>query len=214
MPIALESIPRTGNATEPIGALNAKPAAAQEPLSKISAEARGAANALNGLLIAAPVDLAAISAEIRRHPELESLVVRLGESLGLSADETVKTVEEAVVVLGTHRLRMLIDLWAMSASGPDPGPGGSSAESRGSVATPEVRYLENLLCRLGYESTRASSNAQGSFDRRAGAESDPLSLLTDFFMRDFFSLLPVIQPSVTSLAEGSRIPRLGENSSE
>jgi len=152
---------------------------------------------LRDLLISAPIDLSGISDEIRRHPDLESLVLRLGVSLVLSPDEPLSTVEEAVVVLGTSRLRVLIDLWSSSDSrtigtfaANSRLPSGESASLGGS---PEADYLSNFLRCL-------ESDSSGNGERLAAWASkiptDQLHTLTDLFMRDFFSLLPVIQPTV------------------
>ncbi|MGH9572296.1 MAG: HDOD domain-containing protein [Candidatus Acidiferrales bacterium] len=73
---------------------------------------REAAHRLTKLLASAPVDLSGVSNEIRRHPDLESLILQPAVSLVPAPDEPLSTVEEAVVVLGTSRLRTLIDLWS------------------------------------------------------------------------------------------------------
>lgn len=87
-------------------------------------ENREAAHRLTKLLASAPVDLSGVSNEIRRHPDLESLILRpavslvpsLVPSLVSSTDEPLTTIEEAVVVLGTNRLRTLIDAWSSTNS--------------------------------------------------------------------------------------------------
>lgn len=160
-------------------------------------EKNEALDRLRDLLISAPIDLSGISDEIRRHPDLESLVLRLGVSLVLSPDEPLSTVEEAVVVLGTSRLRVLIDLWSSSDSctigtfaANSQLPSGESASLSGS---PEADYLSNFLRCL-------ESDSSGNGERLAAWASkiptDQLHTLTDLFMRDFFSLLPVIQPNL------------------
>ena len=152
-------------------------------------------DSLNALLESAPIDLAAISEEIRRRPELEAQVVRLGRSLGLSSDETVNCVEDAVVVLGAQRLRVVIDLWAMRPNGAarlSPITPGADAPAVGNPGAPEVEYLERLLRRLSDEAATP------------GAAGDRLSILTDCFMQDFFSLLPVIQPNMAPMMERLR----------
>jgi hypothetical protein len=121
---------------------------------------------LTRLLHAAPIDLAAICAEIRTHGELEALIMRLTGSLVLSPDEPLSTVEEAVVVLGTERLRVLIDLWCSSEttasgrSGPSQEASAMDRQKRSttrsgsganpsSLNCPEMRYLRiaaALLC--------------------------------------------------------------------
>lgn len=88
-------------------------------------ETREAAHRLAKLLASAPVDLSGVSDEIRRYPDLESLILRPTASLAVSSlapslvsslvpstDEPLSTIEEAIVVLGTNRLRTLIDLWS------------------------------------------------------------------------------------------------------
>jgi HDOD domain len=79
-------------------------------------EARAAAHRLTKLLTSAPIDLSGISNEIRRHPDLESLILRPDISLAPSPDEPLSTIEEAVVVLGTSRLRTLIKQWSSTNS--------------------------------------------------------------------------------------------------
>ena len=87
-------------------------------------ETREAAHRLTKLLASPPVDLSGVSNEIRRHPDLESLILRpgislvpsLAPSLVPSIDEPLSTIEEAVVVLGTSRLRTLIDAWSSTNS--------------------------------------------------------------------------------------------------
>lgn len=87
-------------------------------------ETREAAHRLTKFLTSAPIDLSGISDEIRRYPGLESLILRpaaslassLVPSLVSSIDEPLSTVEEAVVVLGTNRLRALIDAWSSTHS--------------------------------------------------------------------------------------------------
>ncbi len=73
-----------------------------------NAETREAAHRLMKLLTSAPIDLSGISNEIRRHPDLESLILRPGVSLAPLPDEPLSTIEEAVVMLGASRLRTLI----------------------------------------------------------------------------------------------------------
>lgn len=102
MPIAIDSPPRNSGHSRVT-------AAGQAPGKP---ETREAAQLLTKLLTCAPVDLSGISDEIRRHPDLESLILRPGALLAPSPDEPLSTIEEAVVVLGTSRLRALIDQWS------------------------------------------------------------------------------------------------------
>jgi hypothetical protein len=61
---------------------------------------------LTDLLDAVPIDLARISEHIRSHAAIAELMVRLARSLLLSADSRI-TIEDAAVMLGTDRLRIV-----------------------------------------------------------------------------------------------------------
>jgi hypothetical protein len=164
-------------------------------------------NRLTELLVSAPIDLAGISDEIRRHPDLQSLVLRLGVSLVLSPEEPLSTVEEAVVVLGTNRLRVLIDLWSSGdALAPQAIlPQNAASSERGSVATtPEMRYLLGFLRSVGFDSPEKAFSGSRLASWASKIPPDQMFALTDLFMRDFFSLLPVIQPDVREAAQSSR----------
>lgn len=176
---------------------------------------------LTRLLHAAPIDLAAICAEIRTHGELEALIMRLTGSLVLSPDEPLSTVEEAVVVLGTERLRVLIDLWCSSEttasgrSGPSQEASAMDLQKRSttrsgsganpsSLNCPEMRYLRNFLRCLGFDSPEQSLSGVRLEAWASKVSSDQMLALTDLFMRDFFSLLPVIQPAIKECPEPVR----------
>lgn len=195
MPVAIDAVSRAS--TNHHKNKPRRPALTNTVSVNTNHEKSQALDRLRNLLISAPIDLSGISDEIRRHPDLESLVLRLSVSLVLSPDDPLSTVEEAVVVLGTSRLRVLIDLWSSSDSRPvgtfaanSQLPSGESASLSGS---PEADYLSNFLLCL-------ESDSSGNGERLAAWASkiptDQLHTLTDLFMRDFFSLLPVIQPTV------------------
>jgi hypothetical protein len=69
---------------------------------------------LENLLAASPVDLKRVGDAVRARPDFAALVLRLAISLALSEDIPPATIEEAVVVLGTIRMRVLLHLWALS----------------------------------------------------------------------------------------------------
>jgi HD-like signal output (HDOD) protein len=69
---------------------------------------------LDSLFCAQPVDLKRVSEAVRARPDLEALVLRLTDSLELSPDVPIATVEEAAVVLGRDRLRVLLHTWALA----------------------------------------------------------------------------------------------------
>lgn len=165
-----------------------------------------AAAKLIDLLVSDPIDLAGISNEIRRNPGLEPLVLRLGISLALSPDEPLNTIEEAVVVLGTSRLRVLIDLWSSADSLPSDrtkeqasAPQNNSHNESASVATPEALYLTNFLRCLGCECSENALSGRRLEAWTSKVRHDQIVALTDLFMRDFFSLLPTIQPGFAQL---------------
>jgi len=98
------------------------------------------AEELENLLAASPVDLKRVGDAVRAHPDFEALVLRLAVSLALSEDIPPATVEEAVVVLGTTRMRVLVHLWAMSQK---------DRLRRLDGWTPEILYLLSFLHWLG-----------------------------------------------------------------
>src|SRR5215831_11513890 len=172
-----------------------------DPVGTITTVARSEAQAhFSQLLFSNPIDLARVAAEVRSQPGLESLVMRLSASLVLSTDGPPATLEEAVVVLGTERLWILIDLW----SSPEhnsvrqnialPESIGQSADHLTPSNTLESRYISNFLRSvrsMGQESaglTPAPWNSKMS--------PDQIFAFTDLFMRDFFSLLPAIHPVI------------------
>jgi hypothetical protein len=75
------------------------------------------------LLNADAVDLRDVGDAIRLHPELESLVLNLCDFLVLSPGVPVASVEEAAIVLGKDRLRIVVHAWSAN-----PWTGDSSLE--------------------------------------------------------------------------------------
>ena len=63
---------------------------------------------LNGLLSASPVDLKRVGEVIRRDPSLTAQVIRMCSSMLLGLREKVSSIEHAVILLGTERLRTLM----------------------------------------------------------------------------------------------------------
>ena len=72
------------------------------------------AEELENLLAASAVDLKRVSDAVRAHPDFEELILRRTVPFALSEEIPPATVEEAVVVLGTTRMRRLLHLWALS----------------------------------------------------------------------------------------------------
>jgi HD-like signal output (HDOD) protein len=63
---------------------------------------------LNGLLSAVPVNLKRVGAVIRTDPSLSAQVIRLCNSALFNLREKVMSIEHAVIILGTERLRTLV----------------------------------------------------------------------------------------------------------
>ena len=63
---------------------------------------------LNGLLSASTVDLKRVGEVIRRDPGLAAQVIRMCSSTLLSVGEKVSSIEHAVILLGTERLRTMM----------------------------------------------------------------------------------------------------------
>jgi HD-like signal output (HDOD) protein len=147
---------------------------------------------LNRILDAEPVDLARVSEEIRTDPAFESLVLRLAASLVLSPEVASPRLEEAAVVLGTDRLKILGYMWSVLGGLHDKVSSGEQAVSESPAKwTPEALYIASFLRCLGLDSPDA-------------ADSSPLPVLHSveipdlkkMLMRDFLALIPVLDPSL------------------
>ncbi|HKV06365.1 MAG TPA: HDOD domain-containing protein [Candidatus Acidoferrales bacterium] len=154
---------------------------------------------LNAMLTASPVDLARISGEIRALPDLETLIMRLTPSLVLSPDSSITTLEEAAVVLGTARLRVLVYAWSLvtEARGTkDSREAGESASREPTEWTAETLYLTSLLRWLGMDSPGSGALPRLAPCRSAGVASEEVAELTEILMRDFMSLIPILDPAI------------------
>jgi hypothetical protein len=177
------------------------------PFAGPAPDPRDPAQRLTSLLGAAPVDLGHISREIRAHPDLEALVIRLSGLLVLSPEGSITSVEEAAVVLGTDRLRILVHAWS-SLQNSDPtvklfgkcglNSGGTPASEPPTQAfapwTHEMLYIAGVLHCLGLDPAApviAPNQAASGFGLRTGQ----LAGLTDLLVRDFISLIPVLGPA-------------------
>jgi hypothetical protein len=120
---------------------------------------------LDSLFCAHTLDLRRVGDAVRVRPGLEALVLRLTDSLALSSDPPFATVEEAAVVLGRDRLRVLVHTWALLESAREKRPSIdreklSNAQRTGgddgagdSVPrwTPETLYLSTFLHWFGLQ---------------------------------------------------------------
>jgi hypothetical protein len=169
---------------------------------------------LADLLGAAPVDLARVSDHIRSHAEIAELVIGLAGSLLLSADGRV-TIEDAAVILGTDRLRVVACMWSIiekyGEEGPAEGPARLAAGAgdppgayciQGTNWNAQTLYLETFLCWLGLDSP--DSDLPGDRMDPAGPtwQAEDFADLRSLLMRDFLALLPTLNPPF-SKADGA-----------
>jgi hypothetical protein len=161
---------------------------------------------LTVLLNAAPVDLCRVSEEMRAHPDLQALVMRLACYLSFSPDTVGTTIEEAVVVVGTDRLRVLVYLWSLLRQRPvadnlrDPIASKSASakpsrkNSRGhAVSHAEMSSLANFLESLGLASAGPRQRRSPVVPSRS--QEAEFFELTDMLVRDIVSFIPQIEPA-------------------
>lgn len=154
------------------------------------------------LLAEDPVDLTNVSDEIRSQPSLAAAVKRIAASLQLLPQGSVSSVEEAAIVLGTERLRVLLHAWPtfekaqerdMSGVG---NPGATVGVSSGAAWTPESVYLASFARLLGLVSGHALDSSGEA--RVAASGGVALAELTETLVRDFLALIPRIDPRLPS----------------
>ncbi len=148
------------------------------------------------LLESESIDLTRISEEIRAHPDLESLVLRMAVSLSLSPVDSYRNLDEAVVVLGADRLRVLLYTWSLLER--------KTLQVRPSAApgswSPEALYLASFLRYLGLDSPDAAILHSEMFCFALESQREEFADLRDTLMRDFLSLIPVLDPSILRVA--------------
>src|ERR1700723_3829723 len=76
------------------------------------------ASRLGSLLDDGAMDLAQISDAIRACPDFERLGLRRSNSLNLSFEPRIVNVEEAAVILGKDRLKVLLETWSHAYENP------------------------------------------------------------------------------------------------
>jgi HDOD domain len=182
-------------------------AASVHSLARSARQAPDLAQRLDRLLDASPADLERISVEIRNHPELVAMMMRLTASL---APETIPcSLEDAVVVLGTHRLRVLVYMWsvlphaykmvelAAQEANSEAGAGDESVRAGASAQwTLEAMYLASFLRWLGLDNP-GNANASHIAPYLASAITGrELAALHELLMQDFISLIPVLDPAL------------------
>ena len=214
--------------TRPVDSfLEPAPAAANAVLD-LSPESRAR---LDALLRADVVELGKVCDEIRSVPSLESVVVKLGASVALLSSPSPAPLQEAIVLLGADRLRVLIDAWPLlppatdSDPQPEPERGGPSGDASSRVslprrsvvpATPPDRFAEacnpeNLyFASLANRSELLFSDALERPDVRSvtrfGLHHEQIEGLADMFVRDFVALAPLIEPAASASRRQQAIP--------
>jgi HDOD domain len=172
--------------------------------------ARATALQFERLLCSAPADLGRISDEIRSHPSLETLVTSFLGSVALSAEERVGSIEEATIVLGTERLRVLVSIWLLAQEkGTAAGIGAPqgvmlpcegvnvSYAGRETLWTPETIYVASLMEWLGLDARPCDEGAGENGSRLdPGLQIGRVAGLADLLMGDFVSLIPFLSPGL------------------
>jgi HDOD domain-containing protein len=177
---------------------------------------------LDALLCAEPVNLTRVSNGFRAHPNLEFMIMRLGESLALPLDIPPCTIEEAAVGLGPDRLRALVHALSLIQQGAgeiapsqDRAVKIPSAKDR-AIATAvgdapstrfaeagnlETLYLAGFLHWLGSDSQSALAADHPASISISSIQTLRVCSLTDIFMRDFITLIPFLDPAMLNPAQ-------------
>jgi hypothetical protein len=172
---------------------------------------------LDVLLRAEPVSLSRVSDEIRAHPDLAFMIMKLGESLAVPLDIPPCTIEEATIGLGTDRLRVLVyalslldepagqvarpqDHTGESSGVPAlrnaPATSGQPSTRFGEAGNLEALYLAGFLHWLGLDSRAALAAGDAPSFARPTIHATQICGLTDVFMRDFITLIPFLEPAL------------------
>lgn len=147
---------------------------------------------LNRLLDGGAVETAGLAQEIRSHHELESLVLRITKSLALWPPDSAERLEEAIVRLGSDRLRVLLYTWSLLAKKAAQGPPPGSSPNW----SPEALYLASFLRYLGLDSPDAAILHSEMFYFALDPQRAEFAHLRDTLMQDFLALLPILDASV------------------
>lgn len=131
-----------------------------------------------------------VTREIRYERDLEQMVLRLATSLSLSPCGAVEDIEEAVVLLGPHRLRVMLYAWSLLRQKD------AILQARGISARSlyETVYVVSFLRYLGLDSREAARLHSDMFSFAFNPEQVKFSELREVLMRDFFALLPLLDP--------------------
>lgn len=155
-----------------------------------AAPASGWPQRLTELLGTDPIELRCICDEIRAHPEMEALVLRVSRSL--SPEAAPANVEEAAIQLGVDRLRIVVRAWPSLLCAP---VADLSALPSPNQQIPEVLYLAAFFSALGLGAQKSGARKHSS-TFPAIFENEQQAELADILIRDFFSLLPFLDTSL------------------
>lgn len=179
--------------------------------SDLSPRARGL---LNSLLSAGVVDLQKVCDEICSVPPLRNLVMKLGGSLTLDSGPSPGTVEEAIVLLGSERLRVLVNGWPFQtwrsesagkheSSSSERAQGASHRSGMAKHAAPRrgglrdlhgCKTLTNTAVNYGPISPVLLGFQDGAVPSPAEFPAQQLEDLAEMFVRDFAALALRIEP--------------------
>lgn len=190
------------------------------------------------LLDSDAVDLSGISDAIRAQPELKHLVLAMTESLALAPGLVPGNVEEAAVVLGKNRLRVLVEAWSSIRDRGDIGFGNGCAEfgsrlsnkqsmvvspdaaeksrelPQGVEVEPEVLYLSSFFHWLGLDGDSANPAESRSSALGARTWSNDSAGLADLLLRDLACLTPYLEPLPEAFREHNRFYELATTQKE
>jgi len=154
------------------------------------------------LLAEDPVDLAQVSDEIRAQPALADVVKRVAASLQLAPEDSVSTIEEAAIILGTDRLRVLLSALPQAEKiihGNAATASGTAAESEAIASdvawTPESFYLASFVRFLGLADLDAGAPGEEECSRLPDGARSEAAAMTEILVRDFLSLVPRMRKS-------------------
>jgi hypothetical protein len=184
-----------------------------------SRDARSAtASDLIRLLDADAVDLRDVGDAIRVHPELESLVLKLCDFLALSPGVPVSSVEEAAIVLGKDRLRIVLRAWfanqwtgersrepgpeipEVSQRSPESGHAlkgtteGRHATFLSAEFSAEILDLANFFHWTRRDAVSIVNRVGDDFSHRLDLELRKAAHLTNLLVRDLLPLVSLVNP--------------------
>jgi hypothetical protein len=170
------------------------------------------------LLDADAVDLRDVGDAIRLHPELESLVLKLCAFPALSPGVPVSRVEEAAIVLGKDRLRIVVRAWSanqwMGDRSREPGPEIPEVSQRGPEGSPaltgsaegrhaaflstefpaEILDLANFFHWTRRDAVSFVNSAGDDFSHRLDLELRKTAHLANLLVRDLLPVVSLVNP--------------------